>query len=117
MGDLKLEIRSLRETALRDSFRSETPVVTGTFFRRSEFSTAEIEAVRQLVGHSIAAVERELICETLVQRGGNRTHTATVLGISIRALRNKIRTYKVRGRGVPEPNRYFRPIPDADSGA
>lgn len=60
----------------------------------SALSADEIEAVRRLVGHSIATVERELIRETLVRRGGNRTHAATVLGISIRALRNKIRTYR-----------------------
>jgi DNA-binding NtrC family response regulator len=96
----------LREVALRDSFHSETPIVTGMVFRHAEFSEAEIEAVRLLVGRPIAAVERELICETLLQRGGNRTHSATVLGISIRALRNKIRAYRTRGRGVPEPNLY-----------
>ena len=75
-------------------------------------SEAEIEAVRLLVGRSIAAVERELICETLLQRGGNRTHAATILGISIRALRNKIRAYRSRGRGVPEPNPCFRHVSD-----
>ena len=83
-------------------------MVTGMVFRHSEFTAAEIEAVRLLVGRSIATVERELICETLLQRGGNRTHAATILGISIRALRNKIRTYRDRGRGVPEPNFPFR---------
>jgi DNA-binding NtrC family response regulator len=100
--------------ALRDSFRSETPVATSVVFRHSEFSEAEIRAVRLLVGRSIAAVERELICETLVQRGGNRTHAATILGISIRALRNKIRAYRSRGRGVPE-KLCSRPSADADS--
>jgi DNA-binding NtrC family response regulator len=115
-GGVELEARSLREMALHDSSRSETPAVTVMLFRHSEFSTAEIEAVRRLVGHSIAAVERELICETLVQRGGNRTHAATILGISIRGLRNKIRAYRTRGRGVPEPNLYFQPASDADSG-
>jgi DNA-binding NtrC family response regulator len=99
---------------LRDSLRPETPVATAMLFRPSEFSATEIEAIRRLVGHSIAAVERELICETLVQRGGNRTHAATILGISIRGLRNKIRAY--RGRGVPEPNLDFRPVPEARSG-
>jgi DNA-binding NtrC family response regulator len=81
-----------------------------------EFSADEIEAVRRLVGRSIATVERELIRETLVQRGGNRTHAATVLGISIRALRNKIRTYRAYGSGVPEPNLYIQPVSDAVSG-
>jgi DNA-binding NtrC family response regulator len=85
-------------------------------FRHSEFSAAEIQAVRQLVGRSIAAVERELICATLTQRGGNRTHAATMLGISIRALRNKIRAYRGRGRGIPGPNVHFQPVPDTHSG-
>jgi two-component system, NtrC family, response regulator AtoC len=98
---------------MRDS--SETPVVTGLLFRHSEFSAAEIEAIRRLVGHSVAAVERELICETLARRGGNRTHAATILGISIRALRNKIRAYRARGRGVVEPNLSLQPVADADS--
>lgn len=82
----------------------------------AEFSADEVEAVRRLVGRSIAIVERELIRETLVRRGGNRTHAATVLGISIRALRNKIRTYRTYGSGVPEPNLCIQPISDAASG-
>lgn len=111
-----LEVQLWREVALRDMFPPETSVVTEVFFRHSEFSEAEIDAVRRLVGRSIAAVERELICETLVRRSGNRTHAATILGISIRALRNKIRAYRTRGRGVPEPNLSFRPVSDLDSG-
>jgi DNA-binding NtrC family response regulator len=81
-----------------------------------EFSADEMEAVRRLVGRSIATVERELIRETLVRRRGNRTHAANVLGISIRALRNKIRTYRMCGRGVPEPNLCIHPVSDAASG-
>jgi two-component system, response regulator FlrC len=101
---------------LPDSSRSETPVVTRMLFRHAEFSAVEIEAIRQLVGHSLAAVERELICETLVRRGGNRTHAATILGISIRSLRNKIRAYRMRGRGIPEPNISCRTDADAAPG-
>ena len=103
-------------TALDDNSCSETPMVTGVFIRHSEFSAEEIAAIRRLVGHSVAAVERELICETLVRRGGNRTHAATVLGISIRALRNKIRTYRMYGRGVSEPNLRVQPASDAAAG-
>jgi DNA-binding NtrC family response regulator len=88
-----------------DGLRSDTPLLAIAGFRYSEFSSAEMEAVRQLVGHSIAAVERELICETLARRGGNRTQAANILGISIRSLRNKIRVYRNRGRGVTEPSR------------
>ena len=34
---------------------------------------------------------------------GNRTHAATILGISIRALRNKLRDYAQSGVAVPPP--------------
>ena len=34
---------------------------------------------------------------------GNRTHAATILGISIRALRNKLRDYAAQGVAVPPP--------------
>lgn len=115
-GGLLLELCLVGETALGDSFCPETAVVTGVLFRHSEFSAEEIAAIRRLVGHSVAAVERELICETLVRRGGNRTHAATVLGISIRALRNKIRTYRMYGRGVSEPNLRVQPASDAAAG-
>ena len=48
-------------------------------------------------------VERDLILETLVHTLGNRTHAATILGISIRALRNKLRDYAAHGVLVPPP--------------
>ncbi|GAH57440.1 unnamed protein product, partial [marine sediment metagenome] len=35
----------------------------------------------------------ELILKTLEARGGNRTVTAEVLGISVRTLRNKLAQY------------------------
>ena len=41
-------------------------------------------------------VERDLIIETLSHTLGNRTHAATILGISIRALRNKLHDYGAR---------------------
>jgi DNA-binding NtrC family response regulator len=69
-----------------------------------QFSKAEIEIVGWLVGHTIAEVERELICETLARYHGNRTRAACVLDISIRALRNKIHEYKDSGVAVPEPS-------------
>lgn len=48
---------------------------------------------RDLVGRSVADVERGLILDTLSHCGGNRTHAARVLGISIRTLRNKLNEY------------------------
>jgi DNA-binding NtrC family response regulator len=56
-----------------------------------------------LVGRKMDDVERELIIETLGHTLGNRTHAATILGISIRALRNKLRDYAQSGVAVPAP--------------
>jgi DNA-binding NtrC family response regulator len=53
------------------------------------------------VGRTMADMERELILHTLSHTLGNRTHAATILGISIRALRNKLRDYAAEGVAVP----------------
>jgi two-component system response regulator FlrC len=53
------------------------------------------------VGQTVAAVERDLILGTLRHTLGNRTHAATILGISIRTLRNKLRQYGDAGIRVP----------------
>ena len=54
-----------------------------------------------LVGRTVADVERDLIIDTLRHCLGNRTHAATILGISIRTLRNKLRQYADEGVAVP----------------
>lgn len=59
--------------------------------------------VAGLVGRTMEDVERDLIVETLTHTLGNRTHAATILGISIRALRNKLRDYAQSGVAVPPP--------------
>ena len=56
-----------------------------------------------LVGRTVAEVERELILETLNHCLDNRTHAATILGISIRTLRNKLKQYTEQGVPVPTP--------------
>ncbi|HBU97331.1 sigma-54-dependent transcriptional regulator [Thalassospira lucentensis] len=56
-----------------------------------------------LVGRTVAAVERDLIIDTLKHCFGNRTHAANILGISIRTLRNKLRQYTDDGLAVPAP--------------
>ena len=63
-----------------------------------------------LVGRTVADVERELIIETLHHCLGNRTHAATILGISIRTLRNKLKQYGESGFTVPTPGEAERPI-------
>ena len=58
-------------------------------------------AAATLVGRTVADVERDLIMDTLRHTAGNRTHAATLLGISIRTLRNKLRDYAGAGASVP----------------
>jgi DNA-binding NtrC family response regulator len=43
----------------------------------------------------LADMERDLIRRTLEQTGGNRTHSATLLGIGVRTLQRKIRGYRL----------------------
>ena len=59
--------------------------------------------VAGLVGRTMDAVEQDLILQTLTHTLGNRTHAATILGISIRALRNKLRDYSAAGVAVTPP--------------
>ncbi len=59
--------------------------------------------IASLIGRRMEEVERDLIIETLGHTLGNRTHAATILGISIRALRNKLRDYAEQGVPVPPP--------------
>lgn len=58
-------------------------------------------ATDQLVGKTVAEVERDLIVKTLDKCLGNRTHAANILGISIRTLRNKLKQYTDEGIAVP----------------
>jgi len=60
-------------------------------------------SVGALVGRTVSDVERDLILETLHHTLGNRTHAATLLGISIRSLRNKLNEYAAGGAVVTPP--------------
>lgn len=54
-------------------------------------------AAENLVGNTVADVERNLIIDTLRHTFGNRTTAAQILGISIRTLRNKLKQYEQEG--------------------
>jgi two-component system, response regulator FlrC len=47
-----------------------------------------------MIGRTMQDVEKELIMSTLNYCEGNRTHAANILGISIIALRNKLKAYE-----------------------
>ena len=56
------------------------------------------------VGQTVAAVERKLILDTLESTSWNRSTAATILGISIRTLRNKLKQYQEEGFTIPSSN-------------
>ncbi|MEE2692518.1 MAG: sigma-54 dependent transcriptional regulator [Pseudomonadota bacterium] len=77
----------------------------GSALRQQTFAAVgeEGEAPGGLVGRTVAEVEQRLILDTLNHCLGNRTHAATILGISIRTLRNKLKQYTDEGVPVPPP--------------
>jgi two-component system response regulator FlrC len=69
----------------------------------SSAATSAAAGASGLVGRTVSDVERELIINTLTHCLGNRTHAATILRISIRTLRNKLKEYSAGGFAVPLP--------------
>jgi DNA-binding NtrC family response regulator len=53
------------------------------------------------MGPTLADVERKHILKILEICGGNRTRAASMLDISVRCLRNKLREYRNAGLNVP----------------
>ena len=53
-----------------------------------------------LVGSRVEDVERDLILSTLSCCGGNRTSASSILGISIRTMRNKLKSFSEAGFAV-----------------
>jgi len=62
-------------------------------------SSAEDGTLRLSVGTSIAEAERRLILATLETYQGNREEVAEALGISVRTLYNRLRSYESEGTG------------------
>jgi DNA-binding NtrC family response regulator len=72
----------------------------GTTIQVEHFMLAE-DSQTEVAGETTPAtsmkeMEQKLIFQTLEEVGGNRTHAARALGISIRTLRNKLNEYKQR---------------------
>jgi two-component system response regulator FlrC len=84
-----------------DGMRLDSVRATGAV---AQAAMAAEQVTRNLVGRTVAEVERDLILETLKHCLGNRTHAANILGISIRTLRNKLNEYAADGAPIPPPN-------------
>jgi len=71
---------------------------------KSSLKTGADKTAAEVVGKTVAEVERDLIIDTLKHCLCNRTHAANILGISIRTLRNKLNQYQTDGISVPQPD-------------
>ncbi len=70
--------------------------------RAASCSTPDaIQPLADFVGRPLHLMERDVIVATLQMTGGNRTRTASMLVLSLRALRNKISLYLSQGIAVP----------------
>ena len=103
-------VRELENLMHRAVLLSDGPLIDaalldlpGSGTQASGSATREGNGIAGLVGRRMDDVEQALIIETLHHTFGNRTHAATILGISIRALRNKLRDYAGQGLAVPPP--------------
>jgi two-component system response regulator FlrC len=96
-------VRELENTLHRGVLLSTAGVIGPDAIRLqgSAANTAAVASPANLVGRTVADVERDLIIDTLDHCLGNRTHAATILGISIRTLRNKLKLYNQEGYAVP----------------
>jgi DNA-binding NtrC family response regulator len=92
----------VEEYAIRLPDGAPMPASPGVETARAASLAAET-ASRAFVGQTVAAVEQQLIIDTLGHCLGNRTHAANILGISIRTLRNKLKEYTDAGISVPRP--------------
>jgi len=82
---------------------SDSPLAPGNAAPTADAAAPASADPAAMVGKTVSEVERELIINTLGHCLGNRTHAATILGISIRTLRNKLKQYNTEGFNVPSP--------------
>jgi DNA-binding NtrC family response regulator len=95
-------IRELERAIERAAVFSERGIV---YLENFEFSARplmsqtafDLKPKAQASQKSIREMEREIILEALEAHGGNRTHTAKALGMSLRTLRHKIKQYRDSG--------------------
>jgi len=94
-------VRELENTVHRAVLLAGGDEIGADAFEAGDAPAAPVAAAGGFVGRRMEEVEREVILQTLSHTLGNRTHAAVILGISIRALRNKLREYAQAGVAVP----------------
>ncbi|MBC9032562.1 sigma-54-dependent Fis family transcriptional regulator [Sphingomonas sp. JC676] len=94
-------IRELEESVHRAVLLARGPrIEAGDIIHADGTPLIELEAnepdrfhIESLIGRTVEEVERELILQTLERCQGNRTSASHILGISVRTMRNKLRTF------------------------
>jgi two-component system response regulator HydG len=91
-------VRELENVVERAVIMARGDMITPTEFpdvlRDLDAEIAEVE-VDLTPGRSLKEVEKEMIIRTLEETGGNRTHSAEILGISRRTLQLKLKEYHI----------------------
>ena len=68
---------------------------------REEEPSSAVFLSPDLMAAPLKDVEKVMIFHALDKTGGNRTHAAKILGISVRTLRNKLNEYKEKSESSP----------------
>ncbi|MFH1623862.1 MAG: helix-turn-helix domain-containing protein [Pseudomonadota bacterium] len=96
----KGNVRELENIIERAVLLCEGDVIGRDYLFLDERDISETPQTQLKAGLTMKEMEKELIFKTLEGVGGNRTHAAKVLGISIRTLRNKLKEYRSQDTNV-----------------
>ncbi len=77
-----------------DTIKSENIFMNKPVHDKTEVFTPRERLSDDILASPLKDVERKMIMHTLEKTGGNRTHAAKILEISVRTLRNKLNEYK-----------------------
>jgi two-component system response regulator FlrC len=91
LEDLGINPPRVTKNAIPDLSSTEEPIVDASK------SGTNIASDIDEIGQDIDSVEREHILKVLAKVDGNRTKAVEILGISARALRYKLKSYKESG--------------------
>jgi DNA-binding NtrC family response regulator len=96
---------------LRNSLESMMVLADGEMLTERDLpdriATAAVETIAPKeipTGLTMEELEKLAITKALDQCGGNRTHAAGRLGISVRTLQRKLRQYELERKAKPFPN-------------
>jgi transcriptional regulator with PAS, ATPase and Fis domain len=90
-------VRELQNVIERAVLLSPATLIEPNDLHIENFSDLRSDRDSLSVGMTVEEAEKRLIMKTLEYTNDNRTQAATLLGISIRTLRNKLNEYKLEG--------------------